>query len=211
MKRPFCLAIAVLVSASLWAQDGKPLSYAAEYETPGWNADDLYHRLREWDTEDYYFQKEHFGLTQTHSDFDAKVFKLSGQFWDFKMKDSMFAARYSVAYVINVACYDGRMLVDLSNIKAWVGDSEIWKYWEYDYLTQGPEGVRRDFFGWYYAPQADRKIRAWLESWFAEISEILYQAIAAAAPPDERHLLQAPQGGSDDAGPERHRGEDRRV
>ena len=74
------------------------------------------------------------------------------------------------------------MLVDLSNIKAYNGGWEIWNYLKYDYMTQGPEGVRRDFLSWYWAPSDDRKIRTWLESWFAEVSEIIYQAVASSDP-----------------------------
>lgn len=184
MKHLFCLLCAAVLSVSLWAQEGKPLSYSAEYETPGWSAADLYNRLRAWYVEDFDFTREHFGQTPSlDTDYESKIFYVSGQFWDFKMKDSLLSARYSVAYKVSVACHDGRMLVELSNIKAWIGDSEIWKHWDYEFLTQGPEGVRRGPGAWYFAPSADRKIRAWLESWFAEISEILYQAIAAADPP----------------------------
>ena len=179
MKPLLCILASVLLSVSVWAQESKPLTYITEFDVPGWTAEELFYHYREWVLQDPEFVREHFGWTRYDSNFASNVFFISGSIWDFKMEDKTFAFSYSVSYCLRISCSDGNVELELSDIQAWEGKDEIWDWQQYGSLTQGPEGVRRGLYGWWWR-SCDRKVRAWLESWFDEISGILYEAAASA-------------------------------
>lgn len=179
MRRLICILSAALLSASLWAQDSKPLTYSTEFDVPGWTAEELFYHYREWVLKDPDFIREHFGQTRYDSNFATPVFYIGGSIWDFEMEDKMFAFSYSISYSIRLAFRDGEVEMELTEIQAWVGKDEIWDWRKYSFLTQNDEGVRRGLYGWWWRSQ-DRKVREWLSAWFNEISGILYDAVAHA-------------------------------
>ena len=107
------------------------------------------------------------------------MFFISGSIRDFEIEDKVLVSTYSVSYCLRISCFDGNVILELSDIQAWAGDDEIWDYRKYKSLRQDDDGVRRGLYGWWWKSQ-DRKVRAWLEGWFNEISGILYEAAASA-------------------------------
>ena len=179
MRRLICILSAALLSASLWAQESAPLTYSTEFDVPGWTAEELFEHYRAWVLQDPDYIREHFGQTRYYSNFETPVFYINGSIWDFEMEDKMFAFSYSISYSIRLAFRDGLVEMELTDISAWVGKDELWDRTKYPSLTQGPEGVRRGLYGWWWRSQ-DRKVRQWLLAWFDEISGILYEAAASA-------------------------------
>lgn len=179
MKPLICILSAVLLSASVWAQDSKPLTYSTEFDVPGWTAEELFNHYREWVLRRPEFVRDHFGRTTYDSNFASNVFFISGSIRDFEIEDRTLVSLYSVSYCLRIACFEGDVQLELTNIQAWAGDNEIWDYRKYKSLRQGDEGTRRGLYGWWWKSQ-DRKVREWLSGWFNDISGVLYEAVASA-------------------------------
>lgn len=177
MKPLLCILASVLLSVSVWAQESKPLTYLAEYDVPGWTAEELFNHYCEWTLQNRRIMEDFFGRTHYEYNFATPKYYIEGFFEDFGMDDRMFAFSYRVTYSLSITCLDEGISIEVSNICAYDGDDEIWDNKRYHCLTQDGEGVRRGIAHGYWM-QRYRQVREWLDYWFSDVSEILYEAAA---------------------------------
>ncbi|MBQ2521092.1 MAG: hypothetical protein II537_00100 [Bacteroidales bacterium] len=174
MKRILALLSLVLFPIISVAQTSEPewLSFSREYHTPRMKAELLYDIASKWGVDRKIISVFHlYGLNFNHDPFS---FIITDQA-EFRNIPAGFLQTYSVSIPIMIACYDGRYIIEISKIDAVVGTTTFSKH--FDYLPADESLVRKlPYYRGHY-----RKLKAWLENYFNEVSASLYANISAHA------------------------------
>ena len=166
MKPLICILAAALLSASVWAQESKPLTYTAEINVPGLDAGEVYDRICKWSsgagTSDAY------GFRGAYPDVEAKILSLDGHVKDY-LHGGALTHDYSFGYVLNLVCLDEKLVVEMTDIHGQVDGNALDKnYLDWSFMTEGPEGIRSGLFASYWR-RHDRILRGYLQEFFDQL------------------------------------------
>lgn len=172
MKRILAILGLVLLPIFSVAQTSEPewLSLSEEYAVPGITAKAIFDFAGDWCVDKSIISNFHlYGL---NSHYDEKNLIVTDEA-EFRNIPAGFLQSYSVSIPIMIACYDGRYIIEISKIDAVVGTTTFSKH--FDYLPADESLVRKlPYYRGHY-----RKLKAWLENYFNEVSASLYANITA--------------------------------
>lgn len=186
MKPLICILSAVLLSASVWAQDGKLLSYTREFEMPDVDAKDfLWSLYHSWQENTSYRNGYPIGddISTSAGKLDkesltmesrARVENYTGV--EEGLEKDLFTAYYDFSYTMSISIIQDRVLFEMTEISGYVRGYDLSDNWGslHNYMTEGPEGVRRGLYGSYWR-RHDRILRGYLQEFFLMATERLYE------------------------------------
>lgn len=190
MKHTLCTVVAVLLSAFLWAQDGKLLSYTREFEMPDVDAKDFFWSLyHSWQENTSYRNGYPIGENITTStrnvDTESLVMEFRGRVENYTgieegLRKDLFTAYYDFSYTMSISIIQGRVFFEMTEISGYVRGYDLSDNWGslHNYMTEGPEGVRRGLYGSYWRKH-DRILRGYLQEFFLMATERLYENAVA--------------------------------
>lgn len=189
MKPMICMLSAVLLSASLWAQDGKLLSYTREFEMPDKDPKEFLESLYESYLENtgaYDSWARGYALGDNQSletlDYEAKVLAFRGRVENYTgvsgLRDGVFGSNYSFSYTMSISITGDRILFEMTEIRGQMNGNSLSRKWGTlnDYMTEGTDGVRGGLYGpvWRHS---DRVLRGYLQEFFNQATQRMYDSV----------------------------------
>lgn len=191
MKPLICILAAALLSVSVWAQEGKLLSYTREFEMPEVEDTDflwsLFHSFQENTSyqNGYPIGEEISTLSDSIVDKEARILTFRARVENYTgvedgLWKDLFGAYYDFDYTMFVSIAQGRVLFEMTEIAGRVRGYDLSDHWGtlQNYMTEGSADVRRGLYGPYWRKH-DRILRGYLQEFFQMATERLYENAVA--------------------------------
>lgn len=189
MKPLLCILAAALLSVSVWAQEGKLLSYTREFEIPDKDPKEFLGCLLESYRENsgaYDGWARGYALGDNQSletlDYEAKVLAFRGRVENYTgvsgLRDGMFGSNYSFSYTMSISITGNRVLFEMTEIRGQMNGNSLSRKWGTpdDFMTEGTEGVRGGLYGPVWR-RSDRILRGYLQDFFDQATQLMYDSV----------------------------------
>ena len=190
MKHLLNILAAALLSASVWAQEGKLLSYTREFEMPDVEETDFFWSLFHSYQENTSYQNgypigEAINVLSNIVDKESFILMFRARVENYTgVKDGLwkdlFGAYYDFDYTMSVSISQGRVLFEMTEIVGRVRGYDLSDHWGtlQNYMTEGSADVRRGLYGPYWRKH-DRILRGYLQEFFQMATERLFETAIA--------------------------------
>jgi hypothetical protein len=168
MKRFLAIIFIILLSMQVQGQEMTRLAYTSEARIPSMQAWELLRRAQDWVS--VAREPLNFLIVSTHSiehELDCEVW-----FQDYQPSPQI-PHSYDILFHIYITCFDGRYVVNLTDIVARVDGKSLS---DYEYMTEDSSGIRGGLFGFYWR-RHDRQVRIMLEEYFQTVYDSLFEVL----------------------------------
>ena len=169
MRRLLAILVFFLLSLQLPGQEMTRMAYSSEARIPSMQAWELLRRAEGWVS--VARKPLNFLTVSTHSvehELDCEVW-----FQDYQPSPQI-PHSYDILFHIYITCFDGRYVVNLTDIVARVDGNSLS---DYEYMTEDSSGIRGGLLGFYWR-RHDRLVRSMLEEYFQMVYDSLFEVMA---------------------------------